>query len=54
MNPAMVAHVIWLVVGILTCVFAVVALAHRVLTALSILALIAGALLVLAAVGVWP
>jgi hypothetical protein len=53
-NGAIVAQVVWLIVGALTCVFAVVALAHRDRTALAILALIAGVLLVLGAAGVWP
>lgn len=54
MNGAVVAQVAWLVVGVLTAVFAVVDLVRRVYTVLAILALIAGALLVLGAVGVWP
>jgi uncharacterized membrane protein len=53
-NASIVAQVVWLIVGILTCIFAVVALAHRDRTALAILALIAGVLLVLGAVNVWP
>jgi len=53
-NGAVVGQVVWLVVGVLTCVFAVIALAHRDRTALAILALIAGVLLVLGAVNVWP
>jgi hypothetical protein len=53
-NGAVVGQVAWLVVGILTCVFAIVDLVRRVYTALAILALIAGVLLVLGAVGVWP
>ena len=54
MNPAIVSQVVWLIVGVLTCVFAVVALVHRDRSALAILALIAGILLVLGAVNVWP
>ena len=54
MNPAFVGQVVWLIVGVLTCVFAVVALAHRDRSALAILALISGVLLVLGAVNVWP
>ena len=54
MNAAIVAQVVWLIVGILTAVFAVVALFHRDRSALAILALISGVLLVLGAVGVWP
>jgi cell division protein FtsW (lipid II flippase) len=52
-NPAIAAQVVWLVVGVLTCVFAVIDL-YRVRSVLAILALIAGVLLVLGAVGVWP
>jgi uncharacterized membrane protein len=53
-NGAIVAQIVWLIVGVLTCVFAIVALAHRDRSALSILALISGVLLVLGAVNVWP
>lgn len=53
MNPAIAAQVVWLVVGVLTCAFAVIDL-YRVRSVLAILALIAGVLLVLGAVGVWP
>jgi hypothetical protein len=49
-----VAQVVWLVVGVLTCVFAVVDLVRRVYTVLALLALVAGVLLVLGAVNVWP
>jgi uncharacterized membrane protein len=54
MHTAIIWQAVWLVIGILTCVFAVVDLVHRVYTVLSILALCAGILLVLGAVGVWP
>ena len=54
MNGAIVAQVAWLVVGILTCVFAVIRLYSGDRGACPILALIAGVLLVLGAVGVWP
>jgi cell division protein FtsW (lipid II flippase) len=52
-NPAIAAQVVWLVVGVLTCVFAVIDL-YRVRSVPAILALVAGVLLVLGAVGVWP
>jgi hypothetical protein len=53
-NTAIVAQVVWLIVGILTCVFAVMRLVHADRGACPILALVAGILLVLGAANVWP
>lgn len=47
------AHVLWLIVGLLVAVFAVVSLVNRVATVLALFALLAGVLLVLGATGVW-
>jgi len=52
-NVAALHVVVWLVVGVLTCVFAIVALGRGDRSALAILALIAGVLLALGAVGIW-
>lgn len=54
MNGAIVAQVVWLIVGVLTAVFCVVALYQGSRAAHTVLGLIAGILLVLAAVNVWP
>lgn len=54
MNTAIIVPVLYLIVGILTVVFAVVRLYGRDVGACPVLALLAGVLLALAGAGIWP
>lgn len=54
MNAAIIPQVVWLIIGILTAVFAVVRLYAGDKGACPVLALVAGVLLALGGAGIWP